>query len=213
MNNQSDALDYLWQIGYFKEFRSSKEISEKILLDFGIYCSNIIPILNQKRFKNKIRKLNEGWREIRPAAPTAITKKELEFEEIKGVLGDAFKREMEELEYVSINCPNCTAFLLRKILEKLLFITISKSDNQKNIENYKQKENRLPNLTELLNISKSAKINNVHIITPKNVEKLDGSKFLGDVSAHDYLTSVGFEDIKQEISIWRISIKELASNL
>ena len=182
-------------------------------MDFGIYCSNITPVLSQKRFKKNIKKFDDGWREIRPAVPTAITKKELEFEEIKAELGDAFKREIEELEFVSLKCPNCTAFLLRKILEKLLFITVSKSDNQRYIENFKQKENRLPNLTELLNAAKSAKINNLHIITPKNVEKLDGSKFLGDVSAHDYLTSVGFEDIKHEISVWRISVKELASNL
>ena len=53
------------------------------------------------------------------------------FEEIKKVLGEAYKKEMEELEHASVKCPNCTAFLLRKILEKLLFITISKSDSQK----------------------------------------------------------------------------------
>ena len=94
----------------------------------------------------------------------------------------------------------------------MLFITISKSDSQRKIEEFKQNKNKLPNLTELFKIAESAKINNLHIISPKNVGKLDGSKFLGDVSAHDYLTSVGFEDIKQEISVWRISVKELASN-
>ena len=115
MNNQSDAVDYLWHIWHFKDFRSSKEISDRILADFGLYCSNIATVLAQKRFKKKIRRLDKGWREIRPAVQVAITKKEMEFEEIKEVLGDVFKKEMEELEHASLKCPNCVAFLLRKI--------------------------------------------------------------------------------------------------
>lgn len=214
MDSRSDVVDYLWRIGYFKEFRQRKDIVNKIYNDFGLYCTNINSILKQKRFKKKIKKFVGGWREIMASSPKGIKKEEeAKFKEIKEALGDAFKKELEELEIVFNECPNSTAFLMRKILEKLLFIVVSKSNNKKRIEYLKQEENRLPSLTELLSIAKNAEINKLHIITPKNIDKLGGSKFLGDTAAHNYLISVGFEDIKQEIAIWRISIKELANNL
>jgi hypothetical protein len=212
MVNQSEAVEYLWKIGWFKDFKSPKEIKDKIENEFEIYSSNIIPILKLRKLKKKIKKFPKGWKQITSSKEKGI-KKESSLEEIKSCLGKDFKKEMNELDYVSSTCPNCTAFLMRKILEKLLFIIISKSNKKNNIDKIKASEDRLSNLTELLNIAKLSEINNKHIIPPKNIEKLSGSKFLGDVSAHDYLTSISFEDIQNEISIWRISIKELSSNL
>ncbi len=211
MENQNEVVDYLWQIGWFKKVRKPKGIQEKIQT-FGIYSENITPTLKLKKFKKKIKRFKDGWKEIRAANIKGI-KKTSEFEEISSCLGDSFKKEMQELKIVMNNCSNCTAFLMRKILEKLLFIVISKSDRKEDIKKLKEKEERLPNLTKLLNLSKNAEINNMHIISPKNINNLEGSKFLGDVASHDYLTDVSFEDIKQEISVWRISIKELSKNL
>ena len=154
----------------------------------------------------------KGWKQIRGPTEYGL-KKETNLEEISECLGDAFKKEVEELKLVSSKCPNSTAFLMRKILEKLLFISISKSNNKEKITRLREEQFRLPNLSELLNLAKSAEINNKHIIAPKNIDKIDGSKFLGATSAHDYLTSVSFEDIQNEISIWRISIKQLCSSI
>jgi len=213
MENQSEVVDYLWQIGWFSNFRKPKEIETEIDENFGIYVSNIIPTLKLKRFKKKIRNFpNKGWRQIKTSKDKGM-KKENNLKEIKECLGSAFEKEVHELEFVSNNCPNCTSFLMRKILEKLLFIVVSKSNKKIKIDEIKNSENRLPKLSELLKIAKSSEINNKPIIQPKNLDKLQNSVFLGDVSAHDYLTSVSFEDIQNEITIWRISIKELCSNL
>ncbi len=103
---------------------------------------------------------------------------------------------------------------MRKILEKLLFIIISKSDYKPHIDTHKKEnDGKLPSLTNLLNWAKNAEIKNMHIATPSNVKKIQGSKFLGDTAAHNYLTTVDFEDIKPEMPNWRILIKELAKNL
>jgi hypothetical protein len=120
---------------------------------------------------------------------------------------------MQEFKIVAKTCSNCTAFLMRKIFEKLLFIILSKSNQQSKISSYRQSNQQLPNLTTLLNWSGQAEINGKHIISPNNLAKIQGSKFLGDVSAHNYLTSVSFEDINNEVSLWRITIKELSLNL
>jgi len=214
MKNPNEIIEYLWQIGWFKEFRKPKEIKEKIEHDFEIYVENIIPTLKLKKFNKKIKCFTgKGWKQIRGPSEKGLIKKDTNLKEIKECLGDPFKREMEELVLVSNSCPNSTAFLMRKILEKLLFITISKSNNKEKIIKLKAEKNKLPNLSELITLSKSAEIDNKHILAPKNISKLEGSKFLGDTSAHDYLTSVSFEDIRNEISFWRISIKQLASNL
>jgi len=213
MKNQNEAVEYLWQIRWFNKFRKPKEIKEKIENDFEIYVENIIPTLKLKKFNKKIKCFpKKGWKQIRGPTERGI-RKDSNFEEIKKCLGEAFKREMDELVLVSNNCPNSTVFLMRKILEKLLYITISKSNKKERIIKLKREQNRLPTLSELINLAKSAEINDKHLIAPKNIDKIEGSKFLGDTSAHDYLTSVSFEDIKNEISFWRISIKQLCSHL
>ena len=116
MDKKTDILYYLWQIGWFKEYRSPKEISEKINEDFGIYCPNITPILKLKKFKKILKRFKQGWKEIKSANPKGI-KKDQSFNEIKEAIGDAFQKEMEELEVVFNTCSNSTAFLLRKIRE------------------------------------------------------------------------------------------------
>ena len=213
MKNQNEAVEYLWKIEWFKEFRKPKEIEDKIEKDFGIYVENVIPTLKLKKFNKKIKYFpKKGWKQIRAPIEKGI-KKESNLEEIRGCLGDAFKQEMGELVLVSNSCPNSTAFLMRKILEKLLYIIISKSDNKQKIIELRKNQDRLPNLSELINLAKSAEIDDKYIIAPKNINKIEGSKFLGDTSAHDYLTNVSFEDIKNELTFWRITIKQLCSNL
>lgn len=206
---KSEIIDSLWQEGYFETYRRPVDVSRKIWADHKIYAGKIsVTLMGKKYLGNN----PQGWRQLYPPKKETITKTE-EINEISKLLGQKFKKEIEELKIALKYQPNCTAFLMRKILEKLLFIIICKSNKKPEIDSIRSRQDRLPNLTELLNISKTAEINNQHILTPKNIKKLGGSKFLGDTSAHDYLTSVSFEDIQNEISIWRISIKELYSNL
>jgi len=205
---KGEIIDSFWESGYFEQYRKLKDIVLKTWKDYKIDAGNITMTLKSKSY---LKKFPQGWKQIRPSKKKIIIQTD-ELEEISFILGSSFEKELFELKIAFIHQPDCTAFLLRKILEKLLFIILSKSNKKQRIAESKKKD-KLPNLTELLNLAKSAEIENVHILSPKNIVKLHGSKFLGDVSAHDYLTNVSFEDIKQEISIWRISIKELAKNL
>ena len=205
---KSEIIESFWESDYFEQYQKPKDIALKIWKDYKIDAGNIIMTLKSKRY---LKKFPKGWKQIRPSKRKIIIQTD-EMEEISSILRPSLEREIFELKIAFIHQPDCTAFLLRKILEKLLFIILSKSNKKQKIVESKKKD-KLPNLTELLNLAKSAEIENVHILSPKNIVKLNGSKFLGDVSAHDYLTNVSFEDIKQEISVWRISIKELAKNL
>lgn len=211
MKNQNEAVDYFWQTGWFEKFRKPKEIRDKIEKDWGIYVENIIPTLKLAKFKKKIKKFPKGWKQIRTPKEKGI-KKESNFKEIKECLGDSFKKEMNEFEVVSNMCPNCTAFLMRKILDKLLFIVLSKSDKHEKIKEFKENY-QLPQLSELINMVSSAEIDHKHVISPKTLQRIKGAKFLGDNAAHNYLASVSFEDITFEISYWRTAIKELSSFL
>lgn len=59
--NQSQAVDYLWEQNFFEEWRTPKEISDKIWELFKIHCSNISMILKTKKYL--IVKRNVGWRQ------------------------------------------------------------------------------------------------------------------------------------------------------
>jgi len=157
--------------------------------------------------REEFRKLEEEFSESK------IVVKTNELEEISSVLGKDFDKEIAELKIAFLQQPNCTAFLMRKILEKALFNVICKSTAKTNIQTYKSQRGGLPQLSDMLSWAQNAQIGNKHIISPSTLKNIAGAKFLGDVSAHNYLISVSFEDLKLEITPWRIAIKELAVNL
>jgi len=209
MTGATEKIDLFWEEGYFKIKRKTRDVSKK-LNKLGINPTNPADILKKRPY---LRYKKGFWVQKLPPKKEIITKTG-DINEIEKILGQKFGREINELKIALKHQPNCTAFLMRKILEKLLFIIISKSDYKKNIDAYKKKnKGELPSLTNLLNWAQNAEIKNIHIATPNNVKKIQGSKFLGDTAAHNYLTTVGFEDIKPEMPGWRILIKELAGNL
>jgi hypothetical protein len=56
---QTQAVDYLWRIGFFEEKRSPKEITAKIWELFKIDCSNISMILKKKKYLSN----RKGWKQ------------------------------------------------------------------------------------------------------------------------------------------------------
>lgn len=60
---KSEIIDKFWRDGFFKNYRTSKEISEKIWNEFEIDAGNIIMGLKRKDY---LRKYPQGWRHIRP---------------------------------------------------------------------------------------------------------------------------------------------------
>jgi len=108
------------------------------------------------------------------------------------------------------NSGNCTAFLLRKILEKLLYITFAKANLSKKLEDASGK---LLGLEAMINIASAEKVASVPFLIPKTGEKIKGVKFLGDVSAHNPLTNVDMETIIPQMPYIITAYKELAEKL
>jgi len=207
---KSEIIDYFWSQGYFEEYRKPSELSKKMWNEYKIDAGNIIMTLKSKKY---LKNFPRGWKQIKPFQTKTISKTE-DMVEIERLLGNKFEKEISELKIALIHQPNCGAFLMRKIMEKLLFIIITKSNYKIYIDNFKRdNEGELPSMKNLLNWAQTAEINNIHIATPRNLKNFQGSKFLGDTAAHNYLISVGAEDLKLEFSNWRILVKELASQL
>ncbi len=199
--HESNGLTYAEIFAIFN--KNNKPVNEKNLKDLlGVW-----KLRRKLKFTKKNGEISYFIEDIK-----AIKTGSFDFDEIIKLLGKEFLVEMRELKIASQNCSNCTAFLMRKILEKLLFIILSKSDKYKKIKKYKE-EHKLPQLTDLINLAQSAEINKRHIIQPNTLRKIEPSKFFGDNAAHNYLTSVSFEDLKSEAPYWRMAIKELAKNI
>jgi hypothetical protein len=132
--------------------------------------------------------------------------------ELTDKLKKDFKVEFEDLEH-NFGCSGtCTAFLLRKILEKLIFLVFSKHGIQDKIEDI-NKPGFLVGLEKMIDIASKEKINNKHIILPKTASELKGIKFLGDTAAHNPLVNVKMETIVPQMPFIITAYEELSNNL
>lgn len=209
-------LIVLWEEGFFRELRSLKEI-ENILLSKGI-CFNKSNLCNalQSLKKELIRRGTKGtfrYIQRRNAVDKTVQKIENElFDEIlKKKLSKNFKTEIIDLELNFGKSGNCTAFLLRKVLEKLIYIIFSKNGISKKIEN-PTKPGHLVGLEAMINISAAERINGLPILMPQTAQEIKGAKFLGDISAHDPLTDVDMKTIILQMPYIVTAFKELISH-
>jgi hypothetical protein len=130
-------------------------------------------------------------------------------DELEKLLLENCKSEVDDLKLVYGKSGDCTAFLLRKILEKTLYIVLIKNKFEKNIE---RQNGSIKSLTDLLKIVRNEKINNKHIMMPKTVQKIQGIKYLGDSAAHNYLINIDMEDIKSQMPFITTALREILSH-
>jgi len=130
------------------------------------------------------------------------------FSKLKRILGPDFDIEIKDLELVYDKSGTCTAFLLRKILEKSLFLALVRSGFKE--ENLKDEYGKYVGLDRLLNIAYNSKVDGLPLLTPNTVKNIRGIKFLGDAAAHNYLANVDMEEIKPQIPYILVALKELA---
>jgi hypothetical protein len=123
-------------------------------------------------------------------------------------LGKDFKTEFEDLHRVYGLSGTCTAFLLRKILEKATFLALVKTGTPE--KKLKDSSGNYVGLEALLNIASTIKIKGIPVISPKTVKKVLGIKFLGDVSAHNYLVNVATEDLVPQLPFITIALREIS---
>ncbi len=122
-----------------------------------------------------------------------------------------FKQELEDLKLVYGKSGNCTAFILRRIIEKALFLSFARNGLAKKIEDFSQ-PNKLKFLSSIINIAGQEKIGNKPILNYKTSEEISKIKFLGDNAAHNFNANIDMTQIGLNMSSLIIALEELSSH-
>ena len=133
-------------------------------------------------------------------------------EDLMRKLGRDFNFELEELHDNFGKHGNCTAFLLRKILEKLLIITFSKKQKGHLLED-PARPGGWKGLKEMIEIAAKEKVDGVPFLTGKTAHEIKGLKFLGDTAAHNPLVGVDMTSILPQMPYMITAYAELAKRL
>lgn len=132
--------------------------------------------------------------------------------ELTSVLRKNFSKELFELNGVFGVFGNSTAFLLRKILEKLLIIVFRRTGRGALIED-RSRSGEVVGLETMLEVAMRERVNGGPLLSGKTGSAVKGAKFLGDTAAHNPLADVDTEDILPQMPYIVMAYKELASHL
>jgi hypothetical protein len=127
-------------------------------------------------------------------------------------LSKNFGQELSELESNFGRNGNCTAFLLRKILEKLIIVVFAKNGKGQLLED-KNRPGGWVGLKDMIEISAREKIHGVSFLTSKTANEIKGIKFLGDTAAHNPLVGVDLATILPQMPYIITAYEELAKRL
>ncbi len=123
-----------------------------------------------------------------------------------------FDIELAELHDNFGRHGNATAFLLRKILEKLLIIVFGKLGRDAQIVD-KGRPGGWKGLQEIIEIAAKEKVEGLPLLLPKTANAIKGIKFLGDAAAHNPLVSVNMTTILPQMPFMITAYAELAQRL
>lgn len=123
-----------------------------------------------------------------------------------------FSTELDEVHTNFGRHGNSTAFLLRKILEKLLIIVFGKLGRTPAIED-KSRPGGWRGLQEIVDIASREKVNGLPVLTGKTANELRGIKFLGDTAAHNPLVDVEMPTIVPQMPFLITALSELSRHL
>jgi hypothetical protein len=127
-------------------------------------------------------------------------------------LAKDFGRELEELHDNFGKNGNCSAFLLRKILEKLIIVAVSKNGGEHLLRD-SGRPGGWKGLKDMIDIAAREKISGIPILIPKTANEIKGLKFLGDTAAHNPLVGVDMATIIPQMPYVITAYKELAERL
>lgn len=126
---------------------------------------------------------------------------------IKG-LNQKFKEDIRELNIVyTSNCGTCTAFMLRKILEKSIYLKFAKNNM---LDKLKDKDGKFFGLDNMLKIASTEKVKGLPILTSKTFENLKSSKFLGDTAVHNFMVNISIEMVERELNYIETALREIS---
>ncbi len=209
--NVPGLLEELWQASYFISEKSFKEIRDKLNATGCNPPSDTLRMaLSRTSFLTR-RGSKGNYRYIQKFTPSKISFNQDIFpDELIDALNKDFETELEDLKLNYGKSGTCTAFLLRKILEKLIFLAFAKNglDNE-----LKDANGDFVGLKAMLNLAVVHKVNGKPFLMRRTLDKIEGIKFLGDTAAHNPLVNVSIKTIQPEMPYIITAYSELAKKL
>lgn len=154
----------------------------------------------------------ESLRQISKSRKVHEIEEDLFSDKLVGHLNKDFSHELAELRDNFGKNGICTAFLLRKILEKLIIIVFGKNGKQSLLKD-KHQSDRWVGLAEMIDIAAREKLHGVPFLLSKTAKEIKGIKFLGDTAAHNPLASVDTKTILPQMPFIITAYEELAKRL
>lgn len=219
-NNKSEkaphALRALWHEGFFKSWQNQEGVATHLANRGQNFRPDTLRMALTRTDHLISRKQNGVMEYIqtKPAISKAVDKIENELfdDGLVKKFGKGFEVEMEDLQHNFGISGNCTAFLLRKILEKLIFITFARHGLQANHGDSGTPSKPI-GLEAMINTAAREKVKGIPFLTPHTAQEIRGIKFLGDASAHNPLTNVDMKTIIPQMPFIITAYKELANHL
>lgn len=213
----SPAGELLKSLWYEDVFRSSHKFNEisQILGNKGNNFSKPELGLALRRATFLLRRGARGAYEYIQKAPAPTrkvkaTKNEIFPNILVKKLNKDFATEISDLHLNFGRSGTCSAFLLRKILEKLIFLTFAKNGLDGKL---KKANGHFIGLEFMINLASQEKICGIYFLMPKTAENIKGIKFLGDTSAHNPLTTVDMKTINLQMPFIITAYEELSKKL
>lgn len=204
------------RLGKFVKQLKNKEATSKIetLRDYIEYLIHSevdskkgqVDINESERILNHLEIIDESVSNPTDTSPLPNT--------ILEKLGKIFEMEIRDLALVySGRSGTCTAFMLRKILEKAIYLAFARNGLINKLRDPKNPK-RFVGLERMIEIAANTQARDGSpFLLQKNVDELMKIKFLGDDAAHDFLYNVDIEIIEKEKSYISIVLGQIARKL
>lgn len=229
--SRPDLLRKLVLDGFFDFPVSSKDIVHRIREKFGNRWEtrwvhpNISPFLGQGLIQGLRLPTQSGhfwalsslsredaFRLIKGKGASASAVDPLFSGVIHARLAKDFSNELRELsENISTN-GNATAFLLRKILEKLIIVAFAKNGREHVLADPKWPGGWV-GLEKMIDIASQEKVSGIAFLIPATARKISGIKFLGDTAAHNPLANVDITTILPQLPFIITAYDELSKRI
>jgi hypothetical protein len=154
----------------------------------------------------------EALRRLGKTQKSKQVEHELFSDELVSKLNKDFHRELAELKDNFGRNGNSTAFLLRKILEKLLIIVFGKHSNE-NLLKDPARPGNWKGLEDMVETAARERHSGIPFLLPRTAREIQGIKFLGDTAAHNPLANVDTETILPQMPFIITAYSELAERL
>jgi hypothetical protein len=206
------ALKHLWEKKFFDgKYRKFTAIKKEI---GKLHCNPSDQTMQAalgaaKYLTRKGQRGNYSYIQKYPSGGTTLNE-DVFPEKLAKLLSKDFVTEISDLNLNFGKSGTCTAFLLRKILEKLIFITFAKNSLS---DQLKDKQGDFVGLKTMLSLATAHKVKGKPFLMPKTAKEIEGIKFLGDTSAHNPLTNVEMKTIILQMPFIITAYEELSKKL